>query len=237
MNHPATVAGLVAGGANVVGAAWVTARQRWNPHALSLLVAMAAGFMLAVALTDLLPDAIRQGGPWAAGVALAAYLFVHLTQHIGLAHTHDDDVGVVSAAVPRSALAGLLLHTFFDGVAIRSAYAVSPGLGILVFAAIALHKLPEGLAVSSLFLAAGASRALALGAAVLIGLSTVVGVTATGVTPWLASNGLALSAGATLYVAASNLVPDIRRHRGWQHLGAFVGGCALYLAARSIVGV
>ena len=44
------------------------------------------------------------------------------------------------------------------GRAIASGYAVSPALGALVFGAVTLHKVPEGLAIASMFLAAGASR-------------------------------------------------------------------------------
>jgi zinc and cadmium transporter len=236
---PATLAaGIVAAAANVVGAAGVTMRARWHATALSLLVAMAAGFMLAVALTDLLPDAIRQGGQAAAVVALAGYLAVHLVQHTAAEHMHlGRQPETISPVATVSAFAGLLLHTFFDGVAIASGFGVSSGLGVLVFIAITLHKVPEGVAVSSLFLAAGASRARALGAATLLAVATLLGLTATSVSPWLSSNGLALSAGVTLYVAASNLVPEIRRHRGWRFAAACLGGSALYLAARSIVGV
>lgn len=213
MTSATLTAGVVAAAADVVGAAAVTMRARWNATALSLLLAMAAGFMLAVALTDLLPDAIRQGGQRAAIVALAGYLVVHLIQHMTTDHVHrDDQPEVVTAVASVSAFGGLLLHTFFDGVAIASGFGVSAGLGLLVFVAITLHKVPEGVAVASLFIAAGASRARALGAATLLGVATLVGLTATSVSPWLASNGLALSAGVTLYVAASNLVPEIRRH-------------------------
>jgi len=72
----------------------------------------------------------------------------------------------VTRAVSVSAPAGLLLHTFVDGVAIASAFAVDPTLGELVFLAIILQKLPEGLAIASLFLAAGWGSGAAIGASV-----------------------------------------------------------------------
>lgn len=238
MRHPALAAGAVAAIANVLGAVMVTIRARWSATVLSLLVALAAGFMLGVSLTDLLPDAIRQGGDRAAMVALGAYLLVYVAQHAVHGHFHfGEQPGRVSTAVSRSAMAGLLLHTFFDGVAIASGFAVSTGLGVLVVVAIGLHKIPEGLAASSLVLAAGGSRAQALGAAVLLGISTLMGIVTTGVAPWLAANGLALSAGVTLYVAASNLVPELQRQPGWRPAVACVVGSVVYLAARSIVGV
>src|SRR5207248_8995876 len=74
------------------------------------------------------------------------------------------------------ALVGLLLHTFFDGVAIASAFLVRPALGVMVFIAIFLHKLPEGVTVSSLMLAGGRSGGQAIMAAAMLGGATLAGV-------------------------------------------------------------
>jgi ZIP family zinc transporter/zinc and cadmium transporter len=139
--------------------------------------------------------------------------------------------------VSASALVGLLLHTFFDGVAIASGFSVSPSLGFLVFMAILLHKLPEGLAISSLFLAAGAGRRAALGAATALGVATVVGVLLTEYLTGLQDVGLAVAAGVTLYVAASNLVPEFQSKLGWRMPLSFFAGCGLYFAARAMVAL
>jgi ZIP family zinc transporter/zinc and cadmium transporter len=120
-------------------------------------------------------------------------------------------------------------------VAIASSFEVSAALGFLVFMAILLHKLPEGLAISSLFLAAGAGRRAALGAASALGLATVAGVLMTELLSGLQTLGLALSAGVTLYVAASNLVPEFQSKSGWRLPISFFAGCALYVAARFMV--
>ncbi len=244
MDHPAVVAGAVAAGANLLGAVLVTGRTRWSRAALSVVVAFAAGFMLAVAIVDLLPEAIRAGGRAGAGgasaaaVALGAYLVVYLAQHVTGGHGHLHHGGSeITAAASTSAVAGLLLHAFFDGIAIASAFGASARLGVLVFVAILMHKVPEGLAVSSLELAAGASRARATSAAAALGASTLLGVAATGVAEWLTANGLALAAGVTLYVAASNLVPELQEGADWARPAALVSGAALYFVARAAVGV
>ena len=206
---------VIAASANVLGAAAVTARARWSVRALDVMVALSAGFMIAVSLGELLPESIERGGRAAALAALAGYLLVHLTQHTFARHFHfGEETHEVNTAVSASALVGLLLHTFFDGVAIASGFEVSPALGFLVFMAILLHKLPEGLAISSLFLAAGAGRRAALGAAAALGVATVAGVLLTEYLAGLREFGLALSAGVTLYVAASNLVPEFQSKLG-----------------------
>jgi zinc and cadmium transporter len=228
---------LLAALANVLGAVAVTSRARWSMRALDVMVALSAGFMIAVSLGELLPEAIERSGRSAALAALAGYMLVHLTQHTFARHFHfGEETHEVNTAVSASALVGLLLHTFFDGVAIASGFAVSAALGFLVFMAILLHKLPEGLAISSLFLAAGAGRRAALGAAAALGVATVLGVFMTEYIASLRSIGLAVSAGVTLYVAASNLVPEFQSKLGWRMPISFFAGCGLFFAARMVTG-
>ncbi len=192
--------------------------------------------MLSVALADLIPEAILRDHERGALFVLAGFLLVHLTQHALTGHFHfGEETHAVSAHVSVSALVGLLVHTFGDGVAIASGFFVSPQLGVLVFGAIFLHKLPEGLAISSLVLAAGGTRAKALGAAALLGTATIAGVLLTDSIGPLAHYGLALSGGVTLYVGASNLIPEFQGKAGWLHNAAFFGGVAGYFLARALI--
>jgi ZIP family zinc transporter/zinc and cadmium transporter len=169
-------------------------------------------------------------------VALGGFLAVHLTQHALAPHFHfGEETHEVTKAASVSALVGLMVHTMVDGVAIASASAANAQLGALVFFAIVLHKLPEGLAIASLFLAAGSTRGRAFGAAALLGAATVAGALLTPRIPLLATWGLALSAGVTLYVGASNLIPEFQAKRSWSLQASFFAGVALYLAAHAVV--
>jgi ZIP family zinc transporter/zinc and cadmium transporter len=233
VRHPELGFALIAAGANILGAAAVTWRARWSIRTLEALVALSAGFMISVTLVDILPEALSRGGRTAAIVALGGYVLVHLTQHTLAPHFHfGEETHEVTALASTSALIGLLLHTFVDGVAIASGFHVSDALGMLIFLAILLHKFPEGLAISSLFLAAGAGRGKALGAATLLGVATIAGVVLTSAVAALSHHGLALSGGVTLYVAASNLVPEFQAKRGWRLPVSFFAGCLLYLIAQ-----
>ena len=226
---------VAAAAANLLGALAVISNTRWTVRALDAILSFAAGFLISVSLIDLLPGAIAKSGTQGAIVALVAYVLVHITQHTIGGHFHfGEETHQVTAMVSMTALIGLLMHTFVDGVAMASGFGVSQGLGALVFIAVLLHKFPEGLAISSLFLAAGASRTKALGAALALGLTTIVGVLLTDRIPLLREHGLAISAGVTLYVAASNLVPEFQDSKGWRIPMSFVAGCALYFVARSI---
>ena len=207
-----------------------TSRRR---RMLGALVAFGAGFMLAVAVLEMLPNAFDLNGGLAA--VLIGYLAVHLTQHMMTPHfhfgeeTHTDEM--VSRGVGLWALVGLLPHSFFDGVAISSGFMTSDHLGVLIFGAGILHKVPTGVSLASIMLASGNSgRQALLGVLALAG-ATVLGALITPAISVLAQYGLALAAGVTLYVAASNLIPESQHEHGVLVPGSvFLGVLAFYLA-------
>jgi ZIP family zinc transporter/zinc and cadmium transporter len=229
---------LVAAVANVAGGLLITSASPRGIKAQRLLLGFGAGFMLSVAFLAMLPSAMEAG--ISAGIgALVGYLLVHVTQHVLTPHFHFGEETHHEAMVARwvgtAALLGLLLHTFFDGVAIASAFAVGTSLGVLVFLAVFLHKIPEGVTIASIMLVSGNSKRSALISVVLLGLSTVAGVLLTSwVTP-LAEHGLAISAGVTIYVAASNLMPEVQREKDLISGVSVVLGVLVYLAARLLL--
>src|SRR5947207_14951543 len=227
---------LIAAGGNLLGGAPVIRHAARGLKVIEHFVAFGAGFMLSVAIVELLPAALSRSGPAAPALVLAGYLAVHLTQHTLTPHFHfGEETHSVSSVAGTSALVGLLLHTFFDGVAIASAFLVRPELGVMVFVAIFLHKLPEGVTISSIMLAGGRSGGRAVGAAALLGLATLIGVVLTDQVGFLVQHGLALSAGVTIYVAASNLVPEFQGKRGWRLPAAFFSGAAVFFFTKLIV--
>ncbi len=227
---------LIAALGNVVGALAVTRRASRELALIEHFVAFGAGFMLAVAIVEVLPEAFARSGSVAPGLVLAGYLAVHLSQHTLTPHFHfGEETHVVNRLAGPSALVGLLLHTFFDGVAIASAFLVRPALGVMVFIAILLHKLPEGVTISSLMIAVGRSGGQAVGAAALLGVATLLGVLLTDQLGFLVQHGLALSAGVTIYVAASNLVPEFQGKRGWKLPAAFFAGAGVFFTAKLLL--
>jgi zinc and cadmium transporter len=228
---------LMAALGNVIGALAVTRRAARELVLIEYFVAFGAGFMLAVAVVEVLPEAFARSGGAAPALVLAGYLAVHLTQHALTPHFHfGEETHAVKHLAGPTALVGLLLHTFFDGVAIASAFLVTPALGVLVFVGIFLHKLPEGVTIASLYLAVGRSGGQAVAAAGLLGLATLAGVVLTDRLGVLARHGLALSAGVTIYVAASNLVPEFQGKPGWKLPAAFFAGVGVFYVTKLILG-
>jgi ZIP family zinc transporter/zinc and cadmium transporter len=220
---------------NVIGALAVVRHERRSLRFIDACLAFGAGFMLAVALLGVMPEVLRDSaGP--AIFVLFGYLAVHLAQHVVTPHFHfGEETHRVSRSAGISALLGLTIHTFFDGVAIASGFLVSGQLGVLLFLAVLLHKLPEGVTIASVMVAGGQSRGRAIGGAVALGAATVLGVILTERMAPLARHGLAISAGVTLYVAASNLVPEFQAKRGGFTAVAFFGGALAYFVAERLL--
>lgn len=230
---PLAFAGLAALG-NLLGALVVVRHARREMSVIELFVAFGAGFMASAVILGMLPEAFAR--PDAPLYVLAGFLAVHLAQHVLTPHFHfGEETHRLSASAGVSALLGLSLHTFFDGVAIASGFLVSSELGVLVFLAVFLHKLPEGVTIASVMLAGGQGARRAVGAAGGLGIATVLGVLLTDVAAPLAAHGLALSAGVTLYVAASNLVPEFQAKRGWATAVAFFGGAGAFVLTRALL--
>ena len=227
---------LIAAFGNVLGALAVTRRAALELKVIEHLLAFGAGFMLSVATIELLPEAFARSGRIAPLLVLSGYLAVHLTQHTVTPHFHfGEETHSITPIAGTSALVGLLLHTFFDGVAIASAFLVRPELGVMVFIAILLHKFPEGVTISSIMVAGGGTRTRAIAAATLLGVATLVGVVLTDHVSFLVQHGLALSAGVTIYVAASNLVPELQGKRGWTVPAAFFAGAVIFFLTKTLL--
>ncbi|WP_263365802.1 ZIP family metal transporter [Edaphobacter bradus] len=227
--------GLVAGLADYVGGVLLVRR---SPSAKSLryFVALGAGFMLAAALLEMVPEAVRINAKWAPLLVLLGYCGVHLLEHTLVPHfhfgeeTHEHEF--LSARTSYSVLLGLAAHTFFDGIAIGSGFALSHWLGWLIFVAVFLHKIPEGFTVASVMLAGGRGRQAALNSAMVLGATTVLGVLVINLEPKWVLAGLPLSAGVTIYVAATDLVPEVNREPGVRMALVFFLGVVVFFVAR-----
>jgi zinc transporter ZupT len=253
------VFGILAALGNLIGGLMLASSGalRLNERLLQHLIALGAGFMLAAIFIEIVPETVAI---WTEGLTgelaaesvlgamtllLAGYLLLQLFEHTIAPHfhfgaeTHPEHVIRPSAAY--TALGGLLIHTFFDGVSIAAAFLVSSKVGLLVFIAILLHKLPEGFTVASIMLASGRSARKARIASLAIGGATIAGVIAVALLRTSMTSAvkyaLPFSAGVTLYVAASDLIPEVNHKEKKNPLvsvAVFVGVALFYLLHRLI---
>ena len=233
--HPVSL-GLLAAAGNVIGAVVVVQHLKRGLKFIEGLIAFGAGFMLAVVLVGVLPEVFHRGAVLPGVFVFAGYFGVHLSQHVFTQHFHYGvETHRVGAKAGLSALVGLSIHSLFDGVAIAAGMLVSPQLGVLLFLAVFLHKLPEGVTIASLLMAGGQGARRAIAAATVLGLATVLGVLLTERIAALSTWGLALAAGVTLYVAASDLVPEFQAKRGWGTALPFFGGAAAFFLTHRLL--
>jgi zinc and cadmium transporter len=234
--------GLVAAGGNVLGGYFVVHKD-WSRKYLQYFIALGAGYMLGVALIDIIPESIHLSGEGAMFYVLVGFFLVHLFEHTIAPHFHFGDETECAEGghhhhdVRPSVLLGLAIHTFFDGVAIAAGFLVSTWLGTAIFVAVFLHKLPEGFTVASIVLAGGRGRREAILAAGLLGGSTLVGVLLTSALQSQLKYALPLSGGVTLYVAATDLLPEVNREPNWRLALLVFGGVLSLLIMRHFVQV
>ena len=217
-----------------------TTRTRLVPW----LVSYAVGALLGVALLALLPEALASLPPPAVfGTLLAGILiFFVLEKLVLLRHCHTDDCQVHGATAPL-VIFGDAFHNFIDGAIISGAVLTSVPLGVSTAIAVAAHEIPQEVGDIAILLAAGYSRSRALLLNLVSGVAGIVGAlaafAAVGVMPGALPYVLAFSSASLLYIAMSDLIPDL--HRGQIDANAvrqvllIVAGIATIVASERLV--
>ena len=244
--------GFLAGTANVLGGLILFPDKIRKDYKGSLryLLALGAGFMLAVTFVEIIPKTIQlwQSNPATSQdglylpmlLILGGYMLTQFFEHTIAPHFHlGEEVHsdhVISTKSAYTGIGGFLIHTFFDGVSIAAASAIDVRVGFLVFIAVFLHKFPEGFTIGSMVIAAGKGRKEVVTATALVGATTVVGVVVFHLIGsyigFSVAYALPIAAGVTLYVAASDLIPEINHHGGKSPLVSLsvFAGVALFFA-------
>jgi len=248
--------GLLAALGNVLGGLILFPGKIHTRYKSSLryLLALGAGFMLAVTFFEIIPKTIliwQKKEPTDDNLylpmllLLGGYLLTQFFEHTIAPHFHlGEEVHADSSLSTSSAytgVGGLLIHTFFDGVSIAAASQIDVRVGFLVFIAVFLHKFPEGFTIASMLLAAGKGFREVLIATSVIGAATLVGVLVFAFIGARFESSIAyalpLASGVTLYVAASDLIPEVNHHGGKRPLVSIsvFAGVALFFVIHLVM--
>jgi zinc and cadmium transporter len=204
-------------GGLLVASTLVSFPSRVRTRLVPWLVSYAVGALLGVALLDILPEALTLLAPQAVfGTLLAGILlFFTLEKLVLLRHCHTHECEVHGATAPLLFI-GDGFHNFIDGAIICSAVMTSVPLGINTAIAVAAHEIPQEVGDVAILLAAGYSRRRALTLNLVSGGSGILGAliafAAVQTVPAIRPFVLAFSAASLLYIAMSDLIPDL--HRG-----------------------
>lgn len=230
--------GIVAALANVLGGVVLVRARGVEPY-LRYFVSLGAAFLMSAVLLEMTPESLKLSPRLAPLLIMAGYCAVHLVEHTVNAHFHYGEEthheAFVSGRTGYSVLGGVSIHALFDGVAIGAGFAISDWLGWLIFLAILLHKVPVGFTMASVMLASGHSRGVAFYSTVVLALATLAGVLLIGLVPAWLPFGLPVSAGVALYVAATDLVPEVNQEPGVRMALVFFAGVAAFVLLRMLL--
>jgi zinc transporter ZupT len=233
--------GLVAAAAEVLGGSLIYLRKSWPRRVQETLLALGAGFILALVFLKLIPSSIRALGDSAMIYCIVGFATIHFFEHTIVGHlhfgeeTHSD--AMIAKGASLSAFTGLFIHAFFDGFTIAIGFQFDFLLGVLIFFAVFLHKFPEGLTIGSIVVAAGYPRKMVLISTIGLAVATLIGVCTLFVFRNLNADmvgaGFAFSAGVAVYVGASDLIPEINKSKDRiPPLVVFAGMIMFYLSDR-----
>jgi zinc and cadmium transporter len=195
--------------------------EAWLARRRAGLIGFAAGTLLVAALLDILPEAIEAYGPEAMWWCAGGFIVAALAEWSLTSHIHRRGGGAPAPVPPLTLLGSDALHNISDGMAIAAAFLISVPLGIVTSLAVIVHELPEEVGDYVLLRAAGVSRRRALVALAGVQATAALGafgtLAAASYTASLAGIALAIAAGTFLFIAATDLLPEVLRKDTTRH--------------------
>ena len=209
---------------SLIGIVFVVLSEKWFNKALLMLIGFASGSLLGGAFFHLIPEAIEKVGKASSitidniflALALGLLIFFVLEKFLWR-HCHEREKCPVHPFAYLN-LVGDGIHNFIDGIIIAASFMASqdPSLGFIVTLAVAAHEIPQEIGDFSILLYGGFSKTKALIynfltalTAMAGGIFTFYGSTFLPQTPYL----LAFAAGGFIYIASTDLIPELHRER------------------------
>jgi zinc and cadmium transporter len=209
---------LAGGLFSLVGGALFLTNKKLALSLIKYAVPFAGGSLLGAVFLDLLKEASHDGVIESAlmftliGIILFFVLekLIHWTHH----HHDKDDKQHKDAKIPLIII-GDTMHNFIDGIAIGAAFLISPTSGIITALVVAAHEIPQEIGDFSLLLSKGVKRKNIL----LVNVFSALASTVAAVLFFIIGDSLNLSLGPILgltsgffiYVAVSDIIPEIQR--------------------------
>ena len=236
---------LLSGLAGLLTMAGILLLKLWHVHALRYshhINSFAAGLILAAAMSVLLPRAlaIDEHAALYALLGFVAFLLLEtfLVMHSGAeVHYPERRRGAARGMV---FFWGLFLHSFLDGLVIAVGFGTGLRIGLVTALAVIAHELPEGITTFSLLLQRMSGRT-AMKLAIAVALATPAGgLFGIAVFPLLDPAVLgpvvALVAGSFFYIAATDMVPEIREENALRNTAFLVAGLVFMEIVHHFIG-
>jgi zinc and cadmium transporter len=231
---------LIGGLFSLIGGLLLLSRKSLAQKMAIYATPFAAGALLAAVFLDLLHEGIEEST--ADTVLLSALIgiivFFFAERFLHWFHHHHQHEGEPRPTTPLI-IAGDIAHNALDGVAIAAAFLVSVPTGIVTTIAVAAHEIPQEIGDFGLMLSKGMTRKKVL----LVNILSALATTAAAVITFALGSAeqlpigvlLGLSAGFLLYIAMSDIIPEI--HEKTPKKGLFDWAPALLLLGALVVGL
>ncbi len=235
------IAILVGSALSLMGGATLFLQKKRRDMAILLALPFGAGALLAAAFFDLLPESFDLGQPrsmllWALIGFIAFFILERTASWFHHHHDHGNSTKIRNSSQNNMLMIGDFLHNAIDGIAIGAAFLVNPISGLITTLAVSTHEIPKELGTFGMLL----SRGWTDKKVILMNLLTAVGTLLAASFVYLLGNEvplpeaelLAITSGMFIYIAASDIIPDI--HEQPKRLGTLQA--AVLVASVVLVG-
>ena len=212
-------------------------------HSLPTVIALSGGIVVAVALFDVLPEAINllPDDSTAIGALMGAgFLTFFLFERVLVLHHRDEPADArAHGQVGSFGALGLSAHSFIDGLAVGLAFGASTSTGVLVLVAVLAHDFADGLNTVSFVLNQSQDRPQAMRWLVTDAVAPLIGATVgvlINVSDATLGHLLSFYAGFFLYMGATDLLPEAHEHASWGRVGLTLLGFAAIFGISLISG-
>lgn len=250
MTFTLMIIAILAGSAiSLLGGALILFTNTSRARAVHLALPFGAGALLAAAFFDLLPESIELGEArsmltWALAGFTVFFVLERLVSWFHHHHDHETNENHVRKHQGNMVMIGDLLHNMIDGVAIGAAFLVNPATGVITTLAVSAHEIPKELGTFGILLSRGWRDKKVVLANLLTAAGTIIAASLT----YLANDAfpipeaelLAITSGIFIYIAASDIIPDIHgqpRKLGTVQALVLLAGIILVGLAIKLLGV
>ncbi len=202
---------------SLIGVFTLSLKGKTQERFLFTLIGFSAGALIAGAFLDILPEVLEKLNSTDVfyGVLAGIVFFFSLEKYFYWRHCHDDNCHV--HAFTYLNLIGESFHNFVDGMAIAVSFTVSIKLGLVTTLAIVLHEIPKELGNFGVLIYGGFSIKKAILYNLLSSLTAIAGAIIayflTGIIGNFSNLILPVTAGGFIYIASSDLIPEIHRQK------------------------
>jgi zinc and cadmium transporter len=226
-----------------VGVVALAISDRMLKKILLCLIGLSAGALMGGAFLHLLAESVTVSDPETVFlITLLGYVLFFVLEKVMWRHCHEKDCKIHTFAYLN--LVGDGVHNFIDGLIIASSFIVSVPLGFVTTLAVAIHELPQEIGDFGVLVYGGFGKRKALVLNFVTALTAIAG----GIVGFFLSQYigdttkflLPFAAGGFIYIAASDLVPELHKETDiWRSLtvfGFFLLGIFLMLAVKIVFG-